>query len=421
MRTLRSPLILLAPWLCACAGGDRTETAVVRDSAGIRIVENAAPGWSDGRGWTLSPESVVRIGAVEGDPAYQFDGIMGVRLLSDRRIVVGNMGTAELRIYDAAGVHEVTAGRRGAGPGEFRQVMGVVVLPGDTILVLDRFDRAQLFDPRGEFAALVMPRDFLSDRAWIHGAFADGALVLTRTHQPDDALRAPQSVSSTLFAVPREARSDAGSRRSPPAADSLLHIPIIRMVPGFRGMPTPVEFAGLVHVALAPDGIYSADSENFEVRSYDRSGRLTGIFRRAWSPIPVTQDHIDRHSAHVVDGPGEDGQPVPERLRQQRIEIMAASTFASHFPAFDQALADRGGNLWLRGYDPDDLMQRTVFNPSPSRPRRWTVFSRDGVWLGEVEMPARFVVMDIGEDYVAGVMRDELDVEYVHVYALRKD
>ncbi len=66
-------------------------------------------------------------------------------------------------------------------------------------------------------------------------------------------------------------------------------------------------------------------------------------------------------------------------------------------------------------------MQRTVFNPSPSRPRRWTVFSRDGVWLGEVEMPARFVVMDIGEDYVAGVMRDELDVEYVHVYALRKD
>jgi hypothetical protein len=204
-------------------------------------------------------------------------------------------------------------------------------------------------------------------------------------------------------------------------ADSLVHLPIIRMVPGFRGWPTPVEFGGLVHLAVAADRIHGADSENYEVRSYDRSGGLIGIFRRAWSPIPVTQDHIDRYSGHVVDAPGEDGQPVPEVLRQQRIEIMAASTFASHFPAFDQALADRSGNLWLRGYDPDDLMERTVFNPSPTRPRRWTIFSRDGVWLGEVEMPARFVVMDIGEDYVAGVMRDELDIEFVHVYALRKD
>ena len=35
--------------------------------------------------------------------------------------------------------------------------------------------------------------------------------------------------------------------------------------------------------------------------------------------------------------------------------------------------------------------------------------------------PADFVTMDIGEDYVAGLARDDLDVEYVHVYELHKD
>ena len=46
------------------------------------------------------------------------------------------------------------------------------------------------------------------------------------------------------------------------------------------------------------------------------------------------------------------------------------------------------------------------------------VFRPDGVYLGTVKLPQDLDVMEIGMDYVLGVARDELGVEYVQVYGL---
>jgi len=40
------------------------------------------------------------------------------------------------------------------------------------------------------------------------------------------------------------------------------------------------------------------------------------------------------------------------------------------------------------------------------------------VWLGWVELPPRFEVLDIGRDHLLGLHRDELDVEAVALYPL---
>ena len=52
--------------------------------------------------------------------------------------------------------------------------------------------------------------------------------------------------------------------------------------------------------------------------------------------------------------------------------------------------------------------------------RVWTVFDARGRFLGDVTMPAGFTPFEIGADYVLGRWMDDLDVEYVHVYALDK-
>ena len=44
-----------------------------------------------------------------------------------------------------------------------------------------------------------------------------------------------------------------------------------------------------------------------------------------------------------------------------------------------------------------------------------------GAWLGGVEIPADFTVMEIGMDFVLGVYRDELDVEHPRVFGLHRD
>ena len=51
--------------------------------------------------------------------------------------------------------------------------------------------------------------------------------------------------------------------------------------------------------------------------------------------------------------------------------------------------------------------------------RAWEVFGPDGRWVARLSAP-RLEIMEIGEGYVAGVYRDEADVEYVRVHALTR-
>ena len=50
----------------------------------------------------------------------------------------------------------------------------------------------------------------------------------------------------------------------------------------------------------------------------------------------------------------------------------------------------------------------------------WSVFTADGILLGQVALPLRFVPHEIGVDYVLGVWRDALDVEHVQLFGLLK-
>jgi len=53
-------------------------------------------------------------------------------------------------------------------------------------------------------------------------------------------------------------------------------------------------------------------------------------------------------------------------------------------------------------------------------PSSWWVFDRNGIWLGQVVMPARFWPMEIGPDWVLGFELDHLDVEFLVLYPLGK-
>ena len=48
----------------------------------------------------------------------------------------------------------------------------------------------------------------------------------------------------------------------------------------------------------------------------------------------------------------------------------------------------------------------------------YTVIGPDGEWLGTVETPPRFRILDVGGGLVLGVELDEMDVESVVVYEL---
>jgi hypothetical protein len=74
--TQNSAFVLFVIMVAACQDDDAQSSHVtVRDSAGIQIVENATDLWNTPLRWRASAEPIVRIGAVEGEEDYLFDGV----------------------------------------------------------------------------------------------------------------------------------------------------------------------------------------------------------------------------------------------------------------------------------------------------------------------------------------------------------
>ncbi len=101
----------------------------VRDSAGIRIVESAAPRWRPGEEWRLADTPSVHIKAMGADPeAVLLDPSSVYRATDGRYIIADGLfaGHNQVLVFDSAGRYLDDYGREGAGPCEFRQLWWAV-------------------------------------------------------------------------------------------------------------------------------------------------------------------------------------------------------------------------------------------------------------------------------------------------------
>ena len=111
--------------------------AQLRDSAGILITENPLPPEGSSLGWEIGPEPTVTIGAAEGEAPYLLHRVRRAATLSDGRIVVADGASDEVRVFDPDGVHLVSWGGEGEGPGEFESLRGVARWRGDSVAAWD--------------------------------------------------------------------------------------------------------------------------------------------------------------------------------------------------------------------------------------------------------------------------------------------
>lgn len=392
-------VLALAPFLAAgCGAGDRAGAApVVRDSAGITIVENAAPQWSEAEAWRVASEPEVEIGVLEGDEAYQLYRVAGATRLSDGRIVVANGGTNELRFYDADGRHLRTVGGEGGGPGEFRMMSTLLRASGDSLIVADLFaGRLSLFDAEGGFvktwAGMGMMR---TARARLADGTFLGQAPLRFDGSPDGPVRMPLTII----------RFDTAGT----VLDTVVTLPgterDFRMISNDDGRialrSRIVPFARASYFAVADGRIYAGANDAYQIEVHTPGSGLTRLIRRMRPNRPVTDDVIDRF--RQVRLAAADDDDARRAIEQQ----LADAKFPETMPAFSDLAVDAAGNLWVEDYSMDD-------------DNRWDVFDPDGVWLGTVPLPPGLEPYEIGEDYVLGGVRDEFDVERVRLYRIDK-
>lgn len=384
--------------------------STTRDSAGVRIVENTRPAWPAGSGWKVATTPDLDIGTRD-DSLYQLATVMGAVRLSDGRIAVANMSTSNIRIYDARGRYLNALGRKGQGPGEFQQVLGIDRLPGDTLAIYDMWMELEYFLPDGTHLRGVQSMRMQDGLAvvWFYpledGSFLRSSWPLGNDHAPGRWLD-----SSVVLRYARSGGKGTIISRFP--AQEYTKTATLRSAQS-------VIFGPMGMLAAAGDGYYVGYPGTYEIRHHHADGRLDLIIRAQWSPKRVSRADIDRYKKFMLNVGGEGLRTVPPRLLAQRKQLLDEAVFARQLPAYSIFMPDAAGNLWVRdSYLETYLMQG--FSTVLPMPTSWRVFDREGRWLGTVTMPARFNPMDIGPDYVLGLWRDSDDVEHVRMYRLSK-
>lgn len=393
----RYVLVCCLPYLAGgCGGlGEETPQYQVRDSAGITIVENKGPEWRQGEAWRLSDEPELRIGQVAGENEYLLMGPLSSLRLRDGTIVVSNTGTEEIRWYDAGGRFLWSAGGRGGGPGEFSNLVWIYPLGDDSIVAWDdNPPRIAFFHRDGSFGRSARPGN---PGGVLRGVFADGSLLLAGhvdwSNRPSEGRIRPPA---------RAYRLDPQGA----IADSLPVFPGREFELRTRRRSvslSPPPFDRRTVFAVAGDGFYAGSQDDNEIGYYDLRGRLVSLLRWPGADRVVTEADVEAYRNYYLD------RADDENDRRRTGEWLQEQTYPERFPAHGDLIVDSEGYLWVEEFHPDWVEHRF-----------WVVFDDELRMLGTVRMPGRFVVQQIGSDFVLGYSWDELEVEYIVLYRLIK-
>jgi len=401
------------------------QTPVVRDSAGVRIVENRAPAWGPGEAWQVEVEPLLSIGEEDGEDPYVLYVVRAGSVLSDGTVVVGiswwgqGRRIFQLRYFNPEGRHLASAGRYGQGPGAFERPYGIHRMAGDSILVHDR-SRLAVFGPRGEIGRTGRfdPIPFVSDTRVVSGSTVAGLY-----EAPTAAEETPSGLR-TYFRSAVLADLETGS------VDTLgLMTAAVTHSQGARVPFTPTSQYGVPSRLAGGQGLaWIADARDAEVRAYATDGTLEVIARNAVPPRPVPPDLLRRWR----EGPYQWWIDVSEAAG---VDVRAYRAFPqerdvpSTAPAYSALTIDASGNIWAQVYFLPEL-------EGPPAPDRWDVYDSTGIWIGTVEFPSEVTgcvvteptldlrrceaVLEIGDDYVLIRHLDELRTQRVRVHRLVK-
>ena len=353
----------------------------------------------DVRSWTVADSPLVRVGVVQGDPPYELRLALSAVRLPDGRLIVGNAGSSELRVYDPEGHHLRSVGRDGEGPGEFRNIRGVWRYRTDSLVVYDpSLRRVSVFSAVPSFTRsfpLASPGDGLAPS--LAGVLPDGSFLVLGSARVTPAL-------------------GAGAHRRPGpvlrygtdgSVDDTIAFVMGEEWVGIDGtngialMRRP--FGRDSYIAVVGTSVALADGERFEVLIHTPEGNLLRRIRRSGENRRITPEELTSFEQSQVEAARSPEAAMRTRERLQRVPMHDFN------PAVIGMLVDTDENFWLE----EPRAAREVA-------RQYTVIDDRGQLLGRVTMPESLRPLEIGSDYVLGRAVDDLGVEYVQMHRLEK-
>ena len=375
------------------------------DSAGVRIVTSAAASWVAGEEWTIDEQPTLQIGVSEGNPDYQFGQIGRVLRLANGHIVVTDEQTQVIRIFDARGRLVGAVGGRGEGPGEYSYITSIAPVGADSFFVFDGvLHRATFYSNDGVMSrVLTVPvtrTRYRSPDFYRH--LPDGRFVAIATFNPPT--------------TPGYVADRGGYWQAVAIFDSLGVMVdsvgefVAARCPGLVSSCDRSPFAPYGHLQISDTHIVHGYGDRIDIGVYDFDGTQRMRIRRPVEPLRIEAATRDSILAALL------AQADPKARRELR-KLFETVVMDSVMPAIAYIRPDRVGNIWV-GEVHEVVPTRELF--TSTSPKIASVFDSAGVYLGSVVTPRGLMIYEIGDDYVLGIWRDENDVDYVRMHALRK-
>lgn len=355
---------------------------------------NPRPTWRAAEAWTVASTPSASVGSVH-DLREGFERIVDLEPLADGGAIVAD-ARGVVRLLGDRGQEIGRFGRPGRGPGEFADLAAAFAdASGDSIIAYDfAASRVTVFSTAGapiRTVRLEAPAGLVG-RAELVGVLATGAWLVGVT--TNAAGRREDYQVWTYHADGRPgARVAVLGGGLIGGAESETVTAEIRLPWGGRAWAT-----------ARGDWVAAGHSDDYRV-VLGQAATLTATAVRPVAPRRLDPAVLDAFIREFV-------RRLPREDAKQAEVITQAIRAAPRpraLPQFERLLRGPQGELWVgRFFVPED----------PSRD--WDVFDRTGSFLGTVSVPASVDVRVIGLDHVWAIVRDELGVEFVQRFALRK-
>ncbi len=371
-RTRTLLLTVTAALIAACGEepAPQLQLQVERDTVGDTVIVRTLAGSVWGAEAVLEPE--LRIGVFEGEEPFMFGELESLAVAPDGSIYAMDTQVPALRKYGPDGAYLGTFGREGEGPGEYRGPDGgLAVLPDGRVVLRDpRNARLQVYSATGE---------------------------------PVDTVAAPTWEFEEARIVAQQVLEGGGANTS------------VNNVP----------FSPAKHWAFSPLGyMVGGVSDRYAIDLFRRDGPVLRI-ERLHDPVPVTAGERENQEERTRWGMRRtqpdwtwNGPPIPD-----------------HKPPFRNLYVGKDGRIWVLLHTageriPDHQLDAPAEGPDPRPPVRWRerpafdVFEPDGTYLGRVSAPPQLSLRPypvVEGDWVWAVVRDELDVQYVSRFRVRRE
>ena len=375
--------------------------------------------WAEGEAWHLGVE-ILEIGELAGADVYHFVDVAAGARLENGDLVVADAGSRRVRWYDADGRYLRDLGAPGEGPGEFRSPAQVSIGGDGQIVIWDAGHwRLSRFDARG---------DHVGDD---DGGVAAFMRVAAPPLYPTSARTLGNGewvvrLDAKAGASPKEAAADKGAEAPSPAAGGEVHeAGVVRASASWAmrllwttageeqvivdapwgPQPMPPPLARDLRIAVQPGGDWFCVGDQREPR-VRCSGPDAAERTIEWTAAPLTVGATERDIARWrEDTEATYGQKLAvDEVRR----LMAQVAIPTARPPHAEIHLDAGAHLWVeRGPAPDgDGVDYLVFDPG-------------GRLLGHVVLPD-VRILEVGMDYILGVRRDALGVQYLQLLPLTK-